>query len=141
MATDMFRHSQSTYKPLGAYLIEAGLLTEAQVKVVLADQGVISLPFGEIVATRGWLKQETIEYLMHKVVLPERDPSELVAKPQPTSASDGFTKQPSQQITAPATGPMATPSSNASPSTTRIQAFAQMPTPTAEDDESISWVG
>ncbi|HEY9825833.1 MAG TPA: hypothetical protein V6D19_10320 [Stenomitos sp.] len=62
-----------THKPLGAYLVEAGLLSEAQVGVILADQGTTSLPFGEIVVTRGWIKAQTIEYLMQKIVLPERD--------------------------------------------------------------------
>lgn len=64
---------KQTHKPLGAYLVEAGLLSEAQVGVILADQGTTSLPFGEIVVTRGWIKAQTIEYLMQKIVLPERD--------------------------------------------------------------------
>lgn len=59
-------------KPLGAYLVEAGLLNEAQVGVALADQDMTALPFGEIVVTRGWVKEQTIEYLMQKVILPER---------------------------------------------------------------------
>jgi hypothetical protein len=59
-------------KPLGAYLIEAGLLSEAQVGVALADQGVTSMLFGEILVTRGWVKAQTIEYLMQKIVIPER---------------------------------------------------------------------
>lgn len=62
-----------TLKPLGAYLIEAGLLSQAQVDVVLADQTNTEMQFGEIVVTRGWLKEQTIEYLMQKVVLPERE--------------------------------------------------------------------
>ena len=59
-------------KPLGAYLIEAGLLSEAQVGVALADQGATSMLFGEILVTRGWVKAQTIEYLMQKIVIPER---------------------------------------------------------------------
>ncbi len=60
------------HKPIGAYLVEAGLLSEAQVGVALADQGVTSMTFGEILVTRGWLKAQTIEYLMQKIVIPER---------------------------------------------------------------------
>jgi hypothetical protein len=62
------------YRPLGAYLVEAGLLTDAQVGVALADQSITSIRFGEIVVARGWLKEQTIEFIMNKVVLPERSP-------------------------------------------------------------------
>ena len=59
-------------KRIGGYLVEAGLLTPAQVDVVLNDQKKSGLRFGEILAARGWVKQETVEYFMEKVVLPER---------------------------------------------------------------------
>jgi hypothetical protein len=59
-------------KRLGDYLVEAGLLTEAQIEVALADQVMTNLRFGEVLIRRGWLKEETIEYLMQKVILPER---------------------------------------------------------------------
>jgi hypothetical protein len=59
-------------KPIGAYLVEAGLLSEAQVGVALVDQGATSMLFGEILVTRGWVKAQTIEYLMQKIVIPER---------------------------------------------------------------------
>lgn len=61
-----------SYRPIGAYLVEAGLLTDDQVGVVLADQDVTAMPFGEIVIARGWAKEKTIEFIMEKVVLPER---------------------------------------------------------------------
>jgi hypothetical protein len=64
-------------KPLGAYLIEAGLLSEAQVGVALVDQGATSMLFGEILVTRGWVKAQTIEYLMQKIVIPERAAEKL----------------------------------------------------------------
>jgi hypothetical protein len=72
---------QSPIKPLGAYLIEAGLLSEAQVQVILADQLATDMKFGEIVAVRGWVKQQTIDYLMEKVIMPER--RKLSEPPQP----------------------------------------------------------
>jgi hypothetical protein len=59
-------------KRLGDYLVEAGLLTGAQVEVALADQMTTGLRFGEVLIRRGWVKEETIEYLMQKVILPER---------------------------------------------------------------------
>ena len=60
------------YKRLGGHLIEAGLLTPAQVDVALNDQKSTGLSFGEVVVARGWVKQQTIEYLMKKVILPEQ---------------------------------------------------------------------
>jgi cytochrome oxidase assembly protein ShyY1 len=60
-------------KLLGSYLVEASLLTQAQVDVVLADQEVTGVRFGEILVARGWVKEETIEYLMRKIILPERE--------------------------------------------------------------------
>ena len=68
-----------TAKPLGAYLVEAGLLTPGQVEVALNDQKVADMRFGEVLATRGWVKQQTIDYLMEKVVLPERQGGDLTA--------------------------------------------------------------
>lgn len=60
-------------KRIGGYLVDAGLLTPAQVNIALDDQKVNGLRFGEILAARGWVKQQTIEYLMEKVILPEQE--------------------------------------------------------------------
>ncbi len=59
-------------KRLGDYLVEAGLLTESQIEVALADQLTTGLRFGEVLVRRSWVKEETIEYLMQKVIVPER---------------------------------------------------------------------
>lgn len=59
-------------KPLGQYLVEAGLLSEAQIRVALTDQQTTGMLFGEVVVARGWMKEQTVEYLMKKVVVPER---------------------------------------------------------------------
>ncbi len=70
------KHSTQTSltesKRLGDYLVEAGLLTAAQIEVALADQMTSNLKFGEVLVRRGWIKEETIEYLMAKVIVPER---------------------------------------------------------------------
>lgn len=65
--------SSSSRKRLGGYLVEAGLLTPAQIDVALNDQKLTGMRFGEILAARGWVKQQTIEYLMKKVILPEQE--------------------------------------------------------------------
>lgn len=72
LSEDSRQISLSESKRLGDYLVEAGLLTEAQIEVALADQLTTSLRFGDVLIRRGWVKEETIEYLMKKVVLPER---------------------------------------------------------------------
>jgi hypothetical protein len=60
-------------KRLGSYLVEAGLITPAQVDVALNDQKVMSdLRFGEALVTRGWIKQQTLDYLIKKIVEPEQ---------------------------------------------------------------------
>ncbi len=62
-------------KRLGSYLIEAGLLTPAQIEVALADQQLTGIRLGEVLVRRGWIKEETVEYFMRKVVEPERQAS------------------------------------------------------------------
>lgn len=59
-------------KKLGSYLVEAGLLTADQINVVLNDQQATGMRFGEIVVARGWLKEQTVEWIVSKVVEPDR---------------------------------------------------------------------
>ncbi len=60
------------FPPLGTYFVEAGLLSQAQVEVVLNDQEMTGLRFGEILVQRGWMKEATIEYFVDKLIEPER---------------------------------------------------------------------
>lgn len=70
------RRAVATHSPdskrIGGYLIEAGLLSPAQVEVVLSDQELTGMRFGEILVSRGWLKSQTIEFLFQNVILPHR---------------------------------------------------------------------
>lgn len=59
-------------KKIGGYLMDAGLLSPAQVDVVLSDQELTGMRFGEILVSRGWLKSQTIEFLFQNVILPHR---------------------------------------------------------------------
>ena len=60
-------------KCLGYYLIEAGLITQAQVEVALNDQKIMNdMRFGEVLVARGWMKQQTLDYLIRKIVEPEQ---------------------------------------------------------------------
>jgi hypothetical protein len=62
-----------TDKRLGSYLIDAGLLSPSQVDVALNDQASTGLRFGEIIVERGWIKQQTIDYLHRKIIELERE--------------------------------------------------------------------
>lgn len=64
--------NRANVKRLGKYLVEAGLLTQAQVETALSRQAASGMRFGEVLVKLGWISQQTIEYLMKKVVLPER---------------------------------------------------------------------
>ena len=59
-------------KRIGSYLIDAGLLTEAQVDVALNDQKTAGMKLGEIVVMRGWVSPKTMEFVIKKVVEIER---------------------------------------------------------------------
>ncbi len=62
----------SNTKPLGAYLMEAGLLNRDQLKVALNKQKETPMRLGQVLSSLGWVSQETIEYMMDKVVVPQR---------------------------------------------------------------------
>ena len=59
-------------KRLGDYLIEAGLLTRAHIETALCEQEVTGMRLGEILVQKGYIKEQTIEYLMKNVILPDR---------------------------------------------------------------------
>ena len=56
-------------KLLGEILLEAGLISPSQLEMALADQNqFFMLKLGEILALRGWLKQETIDFFVDKII-------------------------------------------------------------------------
>jgi hypothetical protein len=122
----------SGYKPLGAYLVEAGLLSDAQVTVALTDQDLTSMSFGEIVVTRGWVKEQTIEYLMQKVILPER---KSVRQPS-VELESGLVRQGLQLKDRRHVGLERSPHS-----TDRSSGAKATTPPTAEDREGVNWIG
>jgi hypothetical protein len=137
-------HPQATRKRLGGYLIEAGLLTQAQVDVALNDQKLTGMRFGEILATRGWVKQQTIEYLMEKVIVPEREGARQQKSQKPTVDPNATLKQ---------TRPTIPPSNSDAPKEmatdgTQRQTITRRDIPIAKplpsvntSDEDVSWVG
>ncbi len=72
-------------KPIGEYLVEAGLLEQSQVDVALQEQRVTGRKLGEIIVEHGWLQAQTIEYWMKNVIIPHRRITQppSASKPQP----------------------------------------------------------
>jgi hypothetical protein len=120
-------------KPLGSYLVDAGLLSLAQVEVILADQQGMEMSFGEIAAARGWVKQQTIEYLMYKIVEPERSAELEKASELQSSLSIQKREFPPEKTTHPQKDTL-------NQRATIYQDRTTYP-PAAEDEDEISWVG
>lgn len=63
---------QSDDKRLGHYLVEAGLLTQAQIEAALSEQKGTGLRLGEVIVRKGWIQEQTVEFLIKQVILSER---------------------------------------------------------------------
>ncbi|WP_460195096.1 hypothetical protein [Thermosynechococcus sp. FA-CM-4201] len=79
-------HDDSYTKRLGNYLVEAELVTPAQIEVALADQRATGARLGDILVARGWLRKGTIEFIMERVVLPERRRQEAETPSSPSTS-------------------------------------------------------
>ena len=56
----------SDQKPIGAVLVEAGLVSIHQVELALQEQQTSKLRIGEILASNGWITQETVDFFADK---------------------------------------------------------------------------
>lgn len=132
--------SSVPHKPLGDYLVEAGLLTKSQVDVALIDQKTYEMKFGEIVAMRNWVKQETVEYLMAKVVIPERKRSELARKARSATSAQS---NPQAQAAGSKEPPTIPPSQNGNGQAhARRDVPISKPLPSVQSkDGDVNWVG
>lgn len=138
-------HASPRGKRLGGYLVEAGLLTPAQVDVALNDQKITGMRFGEILAARGWVKQQTIEYLMQKVILPEQEAlHQRSAAGNPRSAKN-LDMAPGKRLPEPAVDLRSAIPPSASHETrkpTRRDAPISKPLPSVPSkDDDVGWVG
>jgi len=135
--------ASSNIKRLGSYLLEAGLITPAQVHVALNDQKATGMRFGEVLVARGWLKEQTVEWVMKKVIVPER--RAVQAREQAAPATDPqvvkavSTRPPVQAPPPPAAS---TPGSNGKASQNRRDVPIAKPLPPVNSSDSdVSWVG
>jgi hypothetical protein len=140
--------ASSPLKRLGGYLVEAGLLTHDQVSVILNDQQATGMRFGEIVVARGWLKEQTIEWIMTKVVEPERRVfRQAVAASQKLQSvaapAHPLSANPAKPTTQERSVAVSTPSSPApSKAFVRREAPISKPLPSVGSaDGDVNWVG
>lgn len=59
-------------KKIGSYLVEAGLVKPEQLSHALAQQKNSKLRVGDILVQQGWVTEQTLEYVVDKVMVPER---------------------------------------------------------------------
>ncbi|MBD1913593.1 MULTISPECIES: hypothetical protein [unclassified Leptolyngbya] len=155
-------------KRLGGYLLEAGLLTTDQVDVALNDQQATGMRFGEVLVARGWLKEQTIEWVMRRIIMPEREAYTRWEKSQQTLVQERTVLQPrlaakqamskmAQAASQPALEPKTKPAPvNKAPTTTfgpstttssvnglgrREVPIAKPLPPVNSSDSDVSWVG
>ncbi|MCC0177671.1 pentapeptide repeat-containing protein [Waterburya agarophytonicola K14] len=57
---------QSSKKPLGQILIEAGIISISQIEIALQEQKYNDLRIGEIIVLHGWTKQETVDFFAER---------------------------------------------------------------------------
>jgi hypothetical protein len=125
-------------KRLGSYLLDAGLITPDQVTVALNDQQATGMRLGEVLVARGWVKEQTIEWIMKKVILPEKKAFQEWEEKQ---------RQPTPVAPVPAPPPrveqrLPSPQASAQKAATRREVPISKPLPPVNSSDSdVSWVG
>jgi hypothetical protein len=133
--------SLARIKRLGSYLLEAGLLTPDQIDVALRDQKATGMRFGEILVARGWVKEKTIEWMMQKVILPEKQARQKQLPPSHESSRSMPLEQeiPNKSSAAKASGPPTHPPGEQSGG--RVPPISK-PLPSVKPKgEDVNWVG
>jgi hypothetical protein len=59
-------------KRLLVYLLESGLVVQAQLPVLQYDHEMTGKPFSEILIDRGWVRKQTLDFLVDRVIIPEQ---------------------------------------------------------------------
>lgn len=84
-------------KPLGRYLLEAGLLSPSQLRAALQQQQYTRQALGEILVLRGWIKQSVINLVVETLqVSPEENELRVVIRPGKKIAAQGVIKNSGQ---------------------------------------------
>jgi N-acetylglucosaminyldiphosphoundecaprenol N-acetyl-beta-D-mannosaminyltransferase len=61
------QQSSRAYRKFGEYLVEAGLVTESDVQAALVEQQLTGMRLGAILAGRGLIGQQTVDFLVEQV--------------------------------------------------------------------------
>jgi hypothetical protein len=69
---EMRANQVHSVKRLGSYLVEAGLLASDKLALALIEQQATGKRLGDVLSDNGWVSRQTIEYIVEKLVLPER---------------------------------------------------------------------
>ena len=135
----------SSPKRLGSYLLDAGLLNPDQVNVALNDQKATGMRFGEVLVVRGWLKEQTIEWVMQQVVEPERQQHDRQKTAQQAAVrprSLEVLRTAADSATEPATAPMTPAAEAQAKPQMRREAPISKPLPSVKSsDNDVNWVG
>jgi len=59
-------------KRLLVYLLESGLVTDGQLQVLQYDREMTGRCFSEILIDRGWVRKQTLDFLIDRVIIPEQ---------------------------------------------------------------------
>ncbi|WP_088890502.1 hypothetical protein [Leptolyngbya ohadii] len=144
----LYRVSSSSLarqKLIGTYLTEAGLLTSDQIQVILNDQHATGMRFGDIAVARGWVKEQTIEWIMSKVVEPERRAIQTVIARQAAELSQKtepmLPKEPPPQSRQSSKKKLETASQSTKPFVRRDAPIAKPLPPINSSDSEVNWVG
>ncbi len=54
--------------PLGQYFKQAALLDDAKINFILESQTTTGLKFGEMAVNQGWVKRETVDFLLTELI-------------------------------------------------------------------------
>lgn len=135
-------------KRIGAYLMDAGLLTGDQINVALNDQQATGMRFGDILVARGWLKEQTIEWIVAKVIVPETKALQQNARPSKPSTPETQTQSTKRIATQPSAPSRLSPRETQSLSESLTYRPARRDAPISKSlppvnttDEDVSWVG
>lgn len=74
--------NQRINHPLGFYLQKAGLLTEQDIRAILAEQNKHSLRFGDMAVKKGLIKPNTVNFFLQNLFPSQLNKFETIQKPR-----------------------------------------------------------
>jgi N-acetylglucosaminyldiphosphoundecaprenol N-acetyl-beta-D-mannosaminyltransferase len=69
LANALAQSNPTPTKSLGDSLVEAGLLSINHIDIALSEQRKTGVPLSEILIDKGWIKQETIDFILKNIIV------------------------------------------------------------------------